>query len=410
MSDKNNQGFFGSLKSILSRNVILIFAIQFFQNISAVMGGTWVGPLGKATGLAASAIGMAATLYTVFGLLTRGPAARLTDGDRKKATLILGIGGRGVVFLLMGIFKDVPAAYVILRCLQGITWSIVGVSLVSCMSMIVDKKVLGTAYSIFNLMLTVGKIFAKPFAQKMFSNYGFMAASAVTFGAAMIAVVLILFLDFKDPHLQAPKSRDKSLNPFKGILLPAIPLAMFVALSKFGYNADNLYTSVWMAENGIDPTAAYALSGTLGAFLVVGVGVLCDLIGAKWLTVIMLLADGIGLYLIGIAKTPAMFMLAYLLHGGIGLKVDIPAQILIMKAAPKSKQGGANATKLFCNDAVSAVSTTIVGFVIDHFGYATGFALTGAASLLGGVAILLLGNMLIKKLDELKEPETEAAA
>lgn len=220
-----------ALKTILNRNVLLIFAIQFFQNISAVMGGVYVGPLGKATGLSVALIGVAGTLYTVFGLITRAPAARMTDGDKKKIALITGIGGRGVVFLLMGVFQTNPTIYMILRCLQGVTWSIIGVSLVACMGMIVDKRVMGTAYAIFNVVMSIGRTVARPVAQRLYMDSGFLAVAVVTFGAALIATVLIFFLDFNAPGLKAaparPQAKSKSFNPFYGILLAAILLVVF---------------------------------------------------------------------------------------------------------------------------------------------------------------------------------------
>lgn len=396
-----------ALKSILNRNVILIFAIQFFQNISAVMGGTYVGPLGKATGLSVALIGVVGTLYTVFGMITRAPAARMTDGDKKKIALILGIGGRGVVFLLMGVFANNPTMYMILRCLQGITWSIIGVSLVSCMAMIVDRKVMGTAYAIFNAMLSIGKIFAKPIAQKMYMNHGFLAVSAVTFAAAMIAVVLIFFLDFKDPRLKpAPvrKNQNKSMNPFAGILMAALPLALVSAMAKVGYQTDNLYTSIVTVEHGLDPTAAYAVGGAISTVVGLVIGVLCDIIGAKWLSIIMLLFNGLGLVLIGRADTSTALMIAYIMYAGLGGKYDKPIDIMIMKAAPRDKQGSANATRLLCNDLVSAVATTVVGFIASGGNYEFTYLVVGAVSIVGAMTLIFFGNKFMDILSKIGEP------
>lgn len=401
-----------AIKTILNRNVLLIFAIQFFQNISAVMGGVYVGPLGKATGLSVALIGVAGTLYTLCGLFTRAPAARLTDGDKKKLALIIGIGGRGVVYLLMGVFQNNPTMYMILRCLQGITWALIGVCLISCMAVIVDKKVMGTAYAIFNAMLSIGKIIAKPFAQKMYMNHGFMTISVITFATAMLATLLIFFMDFDAPGLKYVPSEEKaskpkkSLNPFKGILVAAIPIAIIGGLARFGYQTDSLYTSVMAVERNLDPSAAFALGSTVATVVGLVVGVLCDFLGAKWLTIIMLLANGIGLIMIGNAHTASALLVAYVVYAGIGGKYDAPVKVLIMKTAPKEKQGAAAATQLLFNDLFSAVAGTVVGFIAGNAGYTVGFGVVGVISVVCALSLVFFSKQILGPLAKLK---TEAA-
>lgn len=396
MADTKN-----AFKSILNRNVLLIFAIQFFQNISAVMGGTYVGPLGKATGLSVSLIGVAATLYTVCGMLSRGPAARMTDGDKKKLALVIGIGGRGVVFMLMGVFQNNPTIYMVLRCLQGITWSIIGVCLVSCMAMIVDKKVMGTAYAIFNALLSLGKIFAKPFAQRLYMEQGFLVVSAVTFASAMIATLLIFFLDFKDPKLKpVANNKSKSLNPFKGIWVAAVPIALIGGLAKLGYTTDNLYTSIMTLEKGLDPTAAFAVAGTVSAVVGLVVGILCDFIGPKWCTVIMLTLNGVGLAMVGKAATPASLLIAYVIANGLGGKYDNPINILIMKSAPREKQGAAMATRLLFNDLFSAIGGTVVGGIAGSVGYEISFMAVGAVSIVCAIGMMVFSRKILGVLSD----------
>lgn len=399
MSDTRN-----ALKTIISRNVLLIFAIQFFQNLSAVMGGTYVGPLGKATGLSVSLIGVAATLYTVFGMLTRGPAARMTAGDKKKLALVIGIGGRGVVFMLMGVFEHNPAVYMVLRCLQGITWSIIGVVLVSCMAMIVDKKVMGTAYAIFSAMLSIGKIFAKPIAQKVYMEYGFLAISAVTFACAMVATVLIFFLDFKDPGLKpVPSKKNHSLNPFSGLLLAAIPIALIGGIPKLGYTTDSVYTSIMTVENGLDPTAAFAVSGAISAVVGLVIGVVCDFVGPKWVTVGMLVCNGVGLAMLGQVDSQSGLMIAYVIAMGLGGKYETPIRVMIMKTVPREKQGSAEATRLLFNDIFSAIAGTLVGGLIAAAGYQFSFGVVGAASALCGLAMLVFSRKILGALEKGKE-------
>ena len=218
------------LKNVLSRNVILIMLIHFTQQCGAAMVNSVQGQLGKSLGLSATVIGVAATLYTFVGIFCRSPGSSLVEKfDIKKA--LVALFSLRVLASVIQAFASTTVLYFLARVLTGIGWSMAGVALAAAMGILVDKRLLGTFYSLYLALSFFGKNLFRPIAINMFAEHGTFLPSIIAAGLFAICILLALLFDSNDEKLTMVKTaalekaagKKKTFNPFAGINVLAIP-------------------------------------------------------------------------------------------------------------------------------------------------------------------------------------------
>ena len=114
------------LKDVFNRNVVLILLIQFLTDCANNWANSFINMGASAAGISVAAIGLAASAYSVMGMLTRIPAGRLADSDKKRMALIVAIAFRTVCVFMIGVVgRTGNASFIVNRALQGIGWSMV---------------------------------------------------------------------------------------------------------------------------------------------------------------------------------------------------------------------------------------------------------------------------------------------
>jgi len=394
-------------KSIFTRNVILILLIQLVQGFSSNMVGGFVGLEAKGMGLTAAFIGICASLYTFGGLLMRAPAGLATDTGKKRLVLVGALFLRSLVFLLYGFCGKSSIMYAVLRTLHGFTWSFVGVALPAVMAMMVDKKIMGTTYAVFSALNSFSRGLARPLAMNLYKNFGSKTVALVTFSVGIASVLLALCLDFNDPNLKPARVKKASINPLNGIAWRFVPLCAISCLAIFAYQADNVYTPLIAEERGLDITAALAIGAGISTVWSLVVGVLCDIINTRLLTILLLTLYGIGTVMIGRSTSAGMFFVCYIIFI-IGSKYGSAVRIEMMKNAEKSEQGAVSATNLLFNDIYATIAGTLIGVIATKTNYETAFIVAGALPVLSAVVFIFFGRQLFPKKADTSVTETAA--
>ena len=404
------------LKNVLSRNVILIMLIHFTQQCGAAMVNSVQGQLGKSLGLSATVIGVAATLYTFVGIFCRSPGSSLVEKfDLKKA--LVALFSLRVLASVIQAFASTTVLYVLARVLTGIGWSMAGVALAAAMGILVDKRLLGTFYSLYLALSFFGRNLFRPIAINMFAEHGTFLPSIIAAGLFAICILLALLFDSNDEKLTMVKTaalekaagKKKTFNPFAGINVLAIPLCAVVATAIATFKVEDLYTPIMCEEIGIDMTTALAVAAVITSVAMFTFGVLCDVINPKIITVVTLACTAVGTIMMARAQNQTDFLIYYTLYA-IGNRWDIPFLMMLLKKAGKAAYPSLTATLLIFQDIWSAISTTVFGFIVERAGYQMTYLLAGLLPVIGIVVILTVSNPVLEKIQKTYITEESAKA
>ena len=409
--------FTGGLKTIFSRNALLIIGINATNQFSNNMKNGFRTLIGiKEIGIAPTAIGAIVSVFMIAGLIFRTPAGGIVDTKRSKIKQILTIAllAKVAVFAAFG-FVHSQAAYTALFVVDGIVWSFIGTSLPALLALSVDRRAMGSAYAVFMGITQVISGSARPLGISLYNNYGARTAAFASAGITLLTVLLVLLLNGEKlaegaAKMKAPKPGEKK-SKLAGFSVRLLPLAIVAAVPILLFNLESNFLPGFAEETGYEYLVASGIGGTINGVLTIVVGFLCDFMSPSLLIYIGLLGQVIGGVLMGTANSSSMLSLGVLIYYMTRF-YSTPFRIIGMKACTRDEQGAWSATQLVCNDALSVCANWIFGILIGLAGYAKVFTGTGIAVAIAMIGYFILDRSYLKKLgaaDETAEVKAKAA-
>lgn len=384
------QGF----KSIAGRNPILIMVIFSLNSFSINMKNAVRTLIGlNSVGLDPTMVGILGSVFTLVGFLIRTPAGSLSDTARGKlkSILIAAFGFRVLTYIMWGYVTSatlLTAVYV----LDAITWAFIGVACPALLAISVDRRAMGSAYAIYSGLSQFVASFGRPLALTVFNTYGQQSFGWVAAVIGIIPFILTFFLDNKaisSTISEEAAQKAKNTNAFKkliaGFNLTALPFAIVTSLPVVAVSMENQYVPKLAEITGLSYLAAETAGSSLNGISRIVLGILCDFISPNILVVIIISMMSASLFGIALAETSLVLSIATFVFK-FCVCWAVPLNIAAMKLIPKSRQGSLFATTGLISDAMSFVSSTIIGVSITQFGYANSFMGMGAAV---GVGVLI---------------------
>lgn len=384
-----------SYKSLLQRNLFIIILINCINSFGSAMINAVQSKVAVSVGVDLALIGIMATVYSGVGMVCRLPLGSLCDRANIKKILIAAFAIR-VMTSIQFAFVGGTVSYIIMRITTAMVWALIGVAIPTVLGVAMDKKALGGAYSLYLGVWSLTHNYARPAGLALFKAYGGKTVGFVAAGLYIVAIILVLFMDYGRIEEALAKSRQEKLLASAGtqkkkgilpsaILVKALPFCIMIAIPMFLYQADMLYTPILAEERGLTIERALMIGGTLAAVMGIASGVMCDFLGSALTGVVFYLARGIGGILIGLAASQGMMELAIILYC-FGENYDAPMTLLCMKQYNKDEIGRFNGTLYFTLDLVGLLSGAIVG-VLVKCGYSVTYAVTGGLIVLAAVLV-----------------------
>lgn len=385
------------LKSLFQKNAFLILLITFTHMFSNAMVSFTTGMLGQSIGISATVIALVASAYTITGLVMRVPSGALCDGSNKKKVLLLALTVKAVAIVLFSI-TSAAGLYAVSRIMIGISWSFLGVAQSALLLSIVDKKVLGTAFSISAAVQTLGVTFSRPVAISLFNSVGQFKFGMIVLAISLSSFVFALLLDEKKMTPPAPKepkaapetqSNGKLSFILKGFSFTVLPLALIYAVAYMAFQCDNLYLPGHAESLGLDIAGALAIAAVIQTVLQFAIGIISDIINPAIISAISLICYAAGIMLEGVATTNSMMAVGIILFS-IGVKGATATRIMAIKMVDQKEQGAVQATNYIVQDLWVALSTPVIGLLIDYMSTRTAFIVSGCAPLLALVILFFV--------------------
>ena len=395
-------GFFAGLKTLLSRNALLIVAINIINQYSNNMKNGYRTLVGvRDIGLAPAAIGTAVSVFMIAGLICRAPAGSITDNLKSKLKYVLS----GAMFIkaivwLGFLFIKSPAAYYVLFFIDGITWSFAGTALPAVLALSVDRRAMGSGYAVMMGLTQVIGASARPLGISLYNNYGIGRAAIVSVIIACAAAVLALFLDAGALVGNAPAGGPKGAKKKGfGISMKVLPLALVAAMPIVLFNTESNFMAIFAEGEGLEYLAATTLGGSIAGILSIFVGVLCDIINPSLIIIVALLGEALGAFFWSISSSSRILGIGIILYYTFRFYAT-PLRIMGMKSVSRDEQGALSSTMLLCNDAMSLICNPVVGALVGVMGYRGVFRLETFWTLAAVVVYIILDRTALKKMRE----------
>ena len=367
-------------RDILNRNLVLIIIIQILSDCVNNMVGGYTNMAAKSAGIAVAAIGVAASVYSIAGMVVRMPAGALADSHKKKLALIGVLCLRMLTCMILSTFgMSGNVNFVIARAIHGVGWSFVGIVLPAVVAMMMDKRAMGTTYAILSLVQQFFKTYAKAIAVNVFQSFGAVGAGLACCGLSVLAIVFVMFLDFNDPRVLAatPKKRGGKLASLK---VKYIPICLILSLVVFGWQMHTQFDNVVAQERGIDIAAILKMGALITPFTGFASAALCDIIDPKLVLCAQYVLLGAGNLIVGRATGFNLFAVGEIMTL-IGIQYSRIISIYLFKNCAETEKGAVHATNYLSTDFLSIIAGTILGALISGLGYEMSYTITGISVL-----------------------------
>ena len=381
------------------------------------------------TGRAGSVGLVQSTLIVAIALATL-PSGLLVDRLGARRTIMIALGGMGVVIGLVAILSNVGMltfeVALVMTFVLGIFDGLWSVPASLLLAQVVEPRYLGAAIGLSFLTGGLGRLIGAPLGGAVLELAGAtqaFAPAAVALGAAVVVTAAIPLLAKEEHHDRTPGLRGLGQAAHWLVRHPAARsvtlLGCLSGAAIFAYTAllPAFTRDVLKSESAILGllTGAGGLGAIIGALVMDATG---RRIGRGRQIVVMLLGSSICVGLLGLSTVLPVAILLVGLLVFLSVLFGGTAQLVVQSSPPPRLRASVMALYTFAFYLVLPVATAGVGFFADQFGVrAVLLGMTAVA--FGGTAVILLSYRALLRVDvddhgvvripgELREPDAGA--
>lgn len=179
-----------------------------------------------------------------------------------------------------------------------------------------------------------------------------------------------------------------------------IVLAVTLGLIAFGYGGLTSFSALFADYLGIAPRSAF-LSAMAAAMLIgrITIGRSLDRIGHRRVLLPVLVMPAVGLLMLGVTYGPALFLTSAIVFGaGFGLMYPAFAAYVI-EHVPAARRGAAFGAIIAAFDTGLGTGSTVMGSLIEAFGYRPAYLGAGALAVLAVPYFLVAEKLVWRRTD-----------
>lgn len=385
----------GEIKErLFTKNFFMLSSIYFCLTIVFFLLNTIIilyatDNYGASTGLG----GIISGIFVLGGLIGR----LLSEFVHRK------VGVKSTIYIFLFLFTVTTGFYflelgipflMINRFFHGFTLGIVTTLIGTIVALIVPSSRKGEGISYYSMAGTLATAFG-PFIGLLLRRYfGFQAVFIFCFLMAFIGFIIVFFINIPKDILTTKNEAIKENKKNISLEITAIPISVIILIMSFCYSSVLGYMNVYAVELNLEVAATFF-------FLVYGIAVLftrpitgklLDKRGANIVMYPAFIIFGIGMLLLGMAKTPIIFLLASIFLGiGFG-NIQSCTQVIAVNLAPTNRIGAATATFFIFFEVGSGLGPVILGSIIPIIGYSSLYIILGAIGALTIIPYFLLSK------------------
>jgi MFS family permease len=232
-------------------------------------------------------------------------------------------------------------------------------------------------------------------------RHGWMVMCLEIVALNLIMTVIALRLPHEHDGSSSVAARDVTPRGLgKLIEWRVIVLGVTLGLVAFGYGGLTSFSAFFADYLGIAPRSAF-LSAMAAAMLIgrVTIGRSLDRIGHRKVLLPVLVRPAAGLLLLGVTYGPALFLTAAIVFGaGFGLMYPAFAAYVI-EHVPAARRGAAFGAIIAAFDTGLGTGSTVMGSLIEAFGYRPAYLVAGALAVLAVPYFLIAERLVWRRTD-----------
>ena len=387
------------MEKIWNRKFILLFITNLLMMATFYASVPILPIYCQQIGITGAGIGIVLTAMSVTTVLFRPFAGYILDNFNRYHVYMLFLALFCLPFLGFIAFPFY-VALVVIRLYMGVVYSVCGSATTTLAGDVLPPNKVGQGVNRFALTISLGMA-AGPFIGIQVQNHMSSKTSfIVLFALTAIALICVSFC-----HIEYPKAERKKFVLADAFYKPALPFMFNMMFIMIPFGAVIAYSSIFAQEKGLSAVIPYFY-----IFLVAGMLIskfstqkMIDAGKHKVLVVISLivLLATMGSYFF--MKTSVHLLLAgFLLGLGYGILQPL-FQSFVTGTTPAPKRGTANATYLLSYDIGIGIGSFVMGMFQESIGLSTGFAVTAAAYLIGGIIYAAYVDCYYSKLIQQKQ-------
>ena len=387
------------MEKIWNRKFILLFITNLLMMATFYASVPILPIYCQQIGITGAGIGIVLTAMSVTTVLFRPFAGYILDNFNRYHVYMLFLALFCLPFLGFIAFPFY-AALVVIRLYMGVVYSVCGSATTTLAGDVLPPNKVGQGVNRFALTISLGMA-AGPFIGIQVQNHMSSKTSfIVLFALTAIALICVSFC-----HIEYPKAERKKFVLADAFYKPALPFMFNMMFIMIPFGAVIAYSSIFAQEKGLSAVIPYFY-----IFLVAGMLIskfstqkMIDAGKHKVLVVISLivLLATMGSYFF--MKASVHLLLAgFLLGVGYGILQPL-FQSFVTGTTPAPKRGTANATYLLSYDIGIGIGSFVMGMFQESIGLSTGFAVTAAAYLIGGIIYAAYVDRYYSKLIQQKQ-------
>jgi MFS family permease len=302
----------------------------------------------------------------------------IADRIGRRRTLIIASS----VILLCAIGYGITASYPVMLALvliHGVFWSALLSASAAYLTHLLPERRRAEGISYWGLSSVAAIAVAPPIAFWIMQHGGWkwICISCGTLNLLMGAIAFALPEDRVETQLDLPLPR---LRP-SFVEWRVLVLSLTLFLYSFGYGAITSFSAMYADALGVSPKSIYL---TLLAVVILLTrplsGPLADRVGYRRVFIPCLVLIAVGLTFLSVA-TGLTWLIASAVVFGIGFGTAYPVFVAyVMRDITAARRGAAFGAILAAFDTGIGTGSTMVGWLIEHYGFASAFGLAAALS------------------------------
>ena len=369
------------MEKIWNRKFILLFITNLLMMATFYASVPILPIYCQQIGITGAKIGIVLTAMSVTTVLFRPFAGYILDNFNRYHVYMLFLALFCLPFIGFVLFPFY-AALVVIRVYMGVVYSVCGSATTTLAGDVLPPSKVGQGVNRFALTISLGMA-AGPFIGIQVQNHMSSKTSfIVLFALTALALVCVSFC-----RIEYQKVERKKFVLADAFYKPALPFMFNMMFIMIPFGAVIAYSSIFAQEKGLSAVIPYFY-----IFLVAGMLIskfstqkMIDAGKHKVLVVVSLvvLLVTMGSYFF-MGTSVHLLLAGFLLGLGYGILQPL-FQSFVTGTTPAPKRGTANATYLLSYDIGIGIGSFVMGMFQESIGLATGFAVTAAAYLIGGI-------------------------
>ena len=382
------------MEKIWNKKFVLLFITNLLMMATFYAAVPIIPIYCQQIGITGSKIGIVLTAMSVTTVLFRPFAGYILDNFNRYRVYMLFLALFCLPFLGFILFPFF-GALVAIRLYMGIVYSVCGSATMTLAGDVLPPRKVGKGVNRFALTISLGMAIG-PFIGIQVQNYLSSSASfLVLFIMSVIAFICVSFC-----RISYPKTVRKKFILADAFYKPALPFMLNMTFIMIPFGAVIAYSSILAQEKELSSVIPFFY-----IFLVAGMLTskfsTQRLIDAGRHAILVIFSLVVLFFTLGsyFFLSTQVHLLAAGFFLGIGYGILQPLfQSFVTGTTPAPKRGAANATYLLSYDIGIGIGSLLMGIFQENIGLSTGFAVTSAAYIIGGLIYALYVDKYYTKL------------